>query len=159
LRAKSAVDASIHAVEMARANIIRARKDLEYCEIRAPFDGYVTKLNVEEGELVLVGTMNNAASVIMEIADLNTMLMKARVDEANIEPIKVNQAAKVYINAHRGRTFEGTVTRVALKKDLDQDRTGFYEVEILLKKPEGELLFSGLTANTDIEVETFYDVM
>lgn len=159
LRAKSQVDSAAQSIEIARANIVRARKDLENAEIRAPFDGIITKLNVEEGELVLVGTMNNAGSVIMEIADLNTMLMKARVDEANVAPIKAGQAAKVFINAHRGRSFEGTVDRVGLKRQIDRDNTGYYEVEILLKKPDGELLYSGLTANTDIEVESFYDVL
>ncbi len=159
LRAKSQVDSATQSIEIARANIVRAQKDLENAEIRAPFDGIITKLNVEEGELVLVGTMNNAGSVIMEIADLNTMLMKARVDEANVTPIKAGQTAKIYINAHRGRSFDGTVDRVGLKRQVDRDGTGYYEIEILVKKPENELLYSGLTANTDIDVESFYDVL
>ncbi len=159
LRAKSQADASTHAIEIARANIARAQKDLENTEIRAPFDGIITKLNAEVGELVVVGTLNNAGSVIMEIADLNVMLLKARVDESNVAPIKAGQRAAVFINAFRGRTFEGVVDRVGLKRQVDRDGTGYYEVEILVKKPEDQLLYSGLTANTDIEVETFYDVM
>lgn len=159
LRAKSQVDSALQAIEIARANIVRAQKDLENTEIQAPFDGIITMRNVEEGELVLVGTMNNAASVIMEIADLNTMLMKARVDEANVAPIKAGQAAKVFINAYRTSTFTGTVERVGLKRELDRDGTGYYEIEIVVDKPEDQTLYSGLTANTDIEVESFYDVL
>lgn len=159
LRAKSQAEASTHAIEIARANISRAQKDLENAEIRAPFDGIITKLNAEVGELVVVGTLNNAGSVIMEIADLNVMLLKARVDESNVAPIKAGQKAKVFINAFRGRTFEGTVDRVGLKRQVDRDGTGYYEVEILVKKPEDQLLYSGLTANCDIEVETFYDIL
>ncbi len=159
LRAKSQVDSSTQNIEIARANIARARKDLENTEIVAPFDGVVTKLTVEVGELVLVGTFNNAASVIMEIADLDVMLLKARVDEANVAPVKAGQKARVFINALRGRTFDGNVDRVGLKRIVDRDGTGYYEVEILVQKPADTLLYSGLTANTDIEVETFADVL
>ncbi len=158
-RAKSQVDSSTQNIEIARANIARAQKDLENTEIVAPFDGLVTKLTVEVGELVLVGTFNNAASVIMEIADLDVMLLKARVDEANVAPVKAGQKAKVFINAFRGRTFDGNVDRVGLKRIVDRDGTGYYEVEILVLKPADTLLYSGLTANTDIEVETFADVL
>ena len=159
LRAKSQVDSSTQNIEIARANIARAQKDLENTEIVAPFDGVVTKLSVEVGELVLVGTFNNAGSVIMEIADLDVMLLKARVDEANVAPVKAGQKARVFINAFRGRTFDGNVDRVGLKRIVDRDGTGYYEVEILVQKPADTLLYSGLTANTDIEVETFADVL
>lgn len=135
-RAKAAADSALHAIEVAKANVTRARKDLDNTEIRAPFDGVVTKLNAEVGELVLVGTLNNAASVIMEIADLGTMIMKARVDEANIAPIKPQQRSRVFVNAFPGRTFEGVVDRVGLKREVDRDGTGYYEVEILLAKVE-----------------------
>ncbi len=159
LRAKSQVDASTQNIEIARANIARAQKDLGNTEIVSPFDGVITRLNVEVGELVLVGTFNNAGSVIMEIADLDVMLLKARVDEANIAPVKAGQKAKVFINAFRGRTFEGNIDRVGLKRIIDRDGTGYYEVEVLVQKPQDTLLYSGLTANTDIEVETFADVL
>ncbi len=159
LRAKSSVESATQSIEIAKANIARAQKDLENTEIRAPFDGLIIKLNAEVGELVMIGTLNNAGSVIMEIADLEVMLVEARVDEANIAPIKAGQRATVYINAFRGKTFEGMVDRVGLKRMVDRDGTGYYEVEVLVKKPEDQVLYSGLTANTDIEVETYYDVL
>ena len=158
-RSQSAVEASRHAIEIARANITQAQKDLDNTVIRAPFDGLITKRNAEVGELVLVGTLNNAASVIMEIADLNFMLMKARVDEANIAPIKTGQKAKIFINAYLGQTFEGVVERVDLARQVERDGTGYFLVEIAINKPDGLLLRSGLQANTDIEVESFYDVV
>lgn len=158
-RARSALDAARHAVEIARANIDRARKDLENTEIVAPLDGVIVDLNAEVGELVVVGTLNNASSVIMEIADLSVMLMKARVDEANIAPIAAGQEAEVFINAFRGRSFRGAVDRVGLKRQVDRDGTGYYEVEILVDKPEGVALYSGLTSNVDIRVQTLEGVL
>lgn len=159
LRTKALLEASTHNIEIARANIARAQKDLENAVIVAPFDGTIVKLNAEVGELVLVGTLNNAASVIMEIADLSTMLMKARVDEANIAPVLGGQTTKVYINAYQGRPFAGRVERVGLKRQIDRDGTGYFEVEILVNKPEEQILASGLTANVDIEVQKLENII
>lgn len=159
LRAQSNLRMAQHAIEIATANIQRAEKDLENSVITSPMDGTVTRLQAEIGELVVVGTLNNPASVIMEIADLSTMLMRARVDESNIGPVRAGQHATVYINAYPGREFRGTVERVKLTRELDRDNTGYFETEILLDLADGEELYSGLTANCDIEVERFHDVL
>ena len=159
LRTKAQMQASTHNIEIAKANIARAQKDLENTVIIAPFDGTIVKLNAEVGELVLVGTLNNAASVIMEIAALGTMLMKARVDEANIAPVKAGQTCVVYINAYQGRQFAGKVERVGLKRLIDRDGTGYFEVEVLVSKPDEQVLASGLSANVDIQVQKLDNVI
>lgn len=159
LRAVSQVRSSEHQIEIAQANIIRAERDLENSTILSPLDGIVTRVNAEVGELVFVGTMNNAASVIMEVADLNAMLLKARVDESNIAPVQVGQKSKVFINAFPNRTFEGVVERVRPQRQQDRDGTAYFETEILVTIPPGVSLLSGLTANADIEVQTISDVV
>jgi HlyD family secretion protein len=158
-RALSQRDATRHTIDHARALIARARKDVENAVIVAPFDGRIVRLNAEVGELVLVGTLNNPASVIMEIADLSVMLMKARLDEANVGPVREGQPARITINAFPGRTFSGRVDRVGLKRLTDRDGTGYFEVEIVVDQGQDEVLRSGLTANVDIEVQTFEDVL
>ncbi len=158
LRAKASVSAAEHSIDVAKANITRAQKNLEFCTIVSSIDGIITKLNNEVGEQVL-GTFNNAGTVIMEIADLSTMLVKAKVDEANIGPVKAGQHASISINAYPDRVFPGTVELVGLKKQLDRDGTGYFETQILVKQSEGERLPSGLTANADIEVQTYDDVI
>lgn len=159
LRAQSNLRSSEHAIEAARAQIIRARKDLENTTIISPIDGTITVLDAEVGELVVVGTLNNAGSVIMEIADLGRMVLKARVDESNVLPVKENQIAKVYINAYGERVFKGFVERVELQRKVDRDNTGYFEVWIPITLEAGEVLRSGLTANCDIEVETIRDAI
>ena len=159
LRALAAMESGRHGVEQVKANILRAKKDLENTTIVAPFDGTITKLNAEVGELVVVGTLNNASSVIMEIADLNTMLMKARVDESNIAPVKAGQTCRVFANAYSGQAFLGQVERVGLKRQVDRDGTGYFEVEVLVNKPADLTFASGLTANADIEVQRYTNVV
>jgi len=159
LQAQSNKQVLIHQIEQARAQIDRAQKDLDNTIIASPIDGVITALNAEVGETVIVGTTNNPGSVIMEIADLSEMLLKAQVDEANIAPIAVGQEAKIFINAYSDREYRGTVRKIALKRQTASDGTGTFEIEILMELPEGETLRQGLSASTDIVVEHFYDAM
>lgn len=158
-QATARVMASRQGIEQAKATITRAQKDLENTTITSPIDGIVIKLNAEVGETVVLGTLNNASSVIMEIADLSDMMVRARVDEVNIAPIKGGQRAVVTTTAYRTQRLLGTVERVGLKKVVGSDMTMYFEVEIALVKPDGLTLGSGLTASTDIEVETFAQVL
>lgn len=153
---KAFIEASI---EQADARIEQAEKDLENTIISSPINGVITSLNTEVGETVIVGTTNNPGSIIMEIADLSEMLLKAAVDEANISPVQVGQEAKIFVNAYTDREYQGTIQRIGLKRQVAGDGTGTFEVEILMNLSEGETLYSGLSASTDIIVEHFYDAM
>ncbi|MGJ8637172.1 MAG: efflux RND transporter periplasmic adaptor subunit [Phycisphaerales bacterium] len=153
---KAVIEASI---EQAQARIEQAEKDLENTIISSPIDGVITSLNTEVGETVIVGTTNNPGSIIMEIADLSEMLLKAAVDEANISPVQVGQEAKIFVNAYTDREYQGNIQRIGLKRQVAGDGTGTFEVEILMNLSEGETLYSGLSASTDIIVEHFYDAM
>jgi HlyD family secretion protein len=157
-QAQSQVQATEHSIEITKANIRRAERDLENTTIRSPMDGTITGLYTEVGEQVL-GTFNNAGTVIMEIADLSTMIVKARVDESMVAPVKEGQRARVYINMFPDRVFDGEVKLVGLRNIQGTDGTRYVEVEVALALKPGERLRTGLTANVDIEVETMYDVL
>lgn len=159
LRAQSTFRSQEHAIEIAQANILRAEKDLDNAVITSPFDGIITRLDAEVGETVVVGTLNNPGSVIMEIADLTKMLLTTRIDEANIAPVAAGQKARVFVNAFPDQVFIGVIDHVGLKKRKDTDGTAYFETDILLDLPGDILLRDGMTANAEIQVETFRDVV
>lgn len=159
LQARSNLRAMQASIEVAQADIDQVNEDLGNSVIESPIDGVITALNTEVGETVIVGTTNNPGSVIMEIADLSDMLLKAQVDETNIEPVREGQKARVFINAYADREYTGTVERIGLKRQVSASGTGFFVVEIEVDLAEGETLLSGLSASTDIEVETLFDVV
>lgn len=159
LRAESSKNMAMFSIEIAKANIQRAEKDLDNAVIKAPFAGTIVKRNAEVGELVVVGTLNNPGSVIMEMADLATMLIKAKVDEANVAPVLPGQNAKVFFNAYDEEKFDATVERVRLQRQMDKDGTSYFETELLVHVPPGRRLMWGLTANCDIEVERIRDTV
>jgi len=149
-----------HNLESAEAEILRAEDNLAYTTIVSPIDGVVTKLNSEVGELAIVGTTNNPGTVILEVADLSRMILKAEVDEADVGGIREGQKAKVRIQAYPDRLFEGLVTQVALTatQEQGQSQSKYFEVEVLLDTG-GERIYSGLSADVDIEVQEHKNIL
>ena len=151
----AAIEASIESV---KADITERERDLAEAVISAPISGTITRLNNEVGELVL-GTFNNVGSTIMQIADLQSMLVRARIDESNIAQVRSGQKARVTLNAYPDRVFEGEVRRVKLQREVYRDGTNYVEAEVRLNLNPDDRLQTGLTANVDIEVKTIRDVL
>ena len=158
-----------HELEAADAEIARARDSLSYTTITSPIDGVVTKLNSQVGELVVIGTMNNRGTVIMEVADLGTMIVEARTDEASVASVKLGQKAQVRTQAYPDDVFSGTVSAVALAQTDERDNMGgggggnssggnYYKTEILLET-KGRRVLAGLSADVDIETERHENVL
>jgi HlyD family secretion protein len=99
-------------IRQEQAGVSNARFNLSKVRIEAPIDGIITKRNVEEGETAVVGTMNNAGTVLLVLADMSIIEAEVEVDETDIPTVKVGQPAKITIDAMPGRTFKGKVTEV-----------------------------------------------
>ncbi len=158
-QAVATVEMATADVEIARAQIIEAERDLAYAVISSPIDGIITTLNAEVGELVVVGTLNNAGSIILEIADLSDMLLMARVDESNVAKVKEQQEATVFINAYRDEPFLGVVERIGLERKRWEDGSHYYEAEIKLEEEADRPLLSGFSATAEITVQHLRDVL
>ena len=99
-------------IRQEQANVETAEYDLNKVRIVSPIGGIVTRRNIEEGETVMIGTMNNAGTVLLTIADLSVIETEVEVDETDIPFIKLGQAASVTIDAFPDKKFTGKVTEV-----------------------------------------------
>ncbi len=99
-------------IKQEEANLASAQYDLNKVRIVSPIDGLVTARNVEEGETAVVGTMNNAGTVLLTVADLSVIETELEVDETDIPFVKLGQPAKITIDALQDQTFTGKVTEV-----------------------------------------------
>jgi HlyD family secretion protein len=129
------------AVRQTQANVEKARDDLSKTTIFAPLSGRVVALNAEEGEVVVSGTMNNAASVIGTIADLSEILANVDVDETEIVSVRPGQRATIRVDALPDRVYHGRVVKIGssgFSKPAQPDVT-FFDVEILLDAPSEDL--------------------
>ena len=146
-----------HNLEAQKAQIEEARENIEYTVIRAPMSGTITRVNTEVGETV-TGTIQNAGTVIMTIADLSEMLLVAQVDEADIGNLEVGQEALIRVQAFWDREFHGTVERIALTYDRSQTGTKYFRTEIVIHGDVNDL-FTGLSADVDINTKKHQDVL
>ena len=80
--------------------------------INSPIDGLVTRRNIEQGETAVMGTMNNAGTVLLTIADMSVLDAEVEVDETDIPTVQLGQQAKITIDAVPDRTFKGHVTEI-----------------------------------------------
>ena len=94
------VEAIKHTISVIESSLAGAKADIDQSQqmlaktvIIAPMDGVITLLNAEVGEVVLVGTMNNPGTVIMTIADLSRMILKAEVAETDIATLARSKPA------------------------------------------------------------------
>ena len=99
-------------MESESATAESARFDLSKVRIESPIDGIVTRRNIEEGETVVIGTMNNAGTVLLTIADMSIIQAEVEVDETDIPTLRMGQPAKITIDAMPGQTFTGKVTEI-----------------------------------------------
>jgi HlyD family secretion protein len=99
-------------IEQSRANLAGARDELSKTKMLSPIDGVITALPVEEGEVAVIGTMNNPGTKLMTISDMSTVEAVMEVDETDIPNVRVGQTAEVRIDAFGERKFEGVVTEV-----------------------------------------------
>ncbi len=81
-----------------RAQLASAQFDLSKVRIESPIAGIVTRRNIQEGETAVVGTMNNAGTVLLTVADMSVIQAEVEVDETNIPNVALGQLAK---NHHR----------------------------------------------------------
>ena len=99
-------------MQQEQASLASAKYDLSKVRIESPITGIVTRRNIEEGETVVVGTMNNPGTVLLTIADMSVIEAEVEVDETDIPTVHLGQQAKITIDALPGKTFSGTVTEI-----------------------------------------------
>jgi len=110
--AEARLESIRHAIVQHQAELDAARHSLKEVTITAPMAGVITRRNVEEGEIAIMGTLNNAGTVLLTIADLSTIEIEVEVDETEVSHIKLGDKAKVSLDAYPDTSFTGAVTEI-----------------------------------------------
>ena len=98
--------------EQEQATLENAKTDLSKVRIESPIDGIITRRNVEQGETAVVGTMNNAGTVLLQVADMSIIEAEVEVDETDIPAVQLGQTATITVDAINGKTFTAKVTEI-----------------------------------------------
>ena len=165
--AETRVEVQQALLESARFGVSQAQAGVDESEDRlsktifiAPMTGKVTRLNVEEGETVIIGTMNNPGSLVATISDLSVIEVVVQVDETEVSEIALGDSASIRIDAFPDRDFSGTVTEIgnsAINPPSQQqgNQQAAIDFEVVLTLDEADApLRPDLSATADIVVES-----
>ena len=161
---RSLLEAAEFGVGQAQAALDESRDQLSKTVITAPMAGRVTRLNVEKGETVIVGTMNNPGSLVLTVSDLSVMEVVLEVDETDVPEITLGDSAKVELDAFPELDFAGEVTEIgnsAIRPPSQAAGTGQtptidFEVVVTLWDPPAELR-PDLSATAEVVTDTRTD--
>ena len=145
------------AYSSAKALYVRSTVFLENAKIalddtlvKSPIDGTIISRAAEVGQVISSPTSAiGGGTLLMEMADLNKVRVRALVDEIDIGKISVGQEVTLKVSAYRDRKFTGIVSKIEPQSQEDQNVTTF-PVLIEIDNTENLLL---LGMNTDVEIE------
>ena len=159
---KARADGSREEVARSEASLASAQDNLRKTTFLAPIDGTVTQLNVERGEIVMIGTMNNPGTVILTVADLSRMKVEADVDETDVATVKLDQNATIKVDALPDTTLTGSVSEIANSPKVtelgSQEQQTNFEVDVTIDDPPPSLR-PGMTADVEIKTATKMGVL
>ena len=158
---QSQVSAQSSRIAQERATLESARYDLSKVRIDSPIDGIVTRRNIQEGETAVIGTMNNAGTVLLTLADMSVIQAEVEVDETNIPSVQLGQTGR-RSRSTRCPTRRSRVTsarsatarfrRRARRRSTATQATNF-KVVVILDEPVPDVR-PGFTCTADITTAT-----
>jgi multidrug efflux system membrane fusion protein len=123
---RARLEQSQHAVELLdsllaqrpakAAKVSDAQLNLDRCTVRAPFDGYVTNLNISEGEYAKPGVP------IFTLIDNRTWYVVSNYRESELESIRPGKHVDVYVMSEPSKRFDGTVESLGFGVAPDDTR-------------------------------------
>src|SRR5205823_1515486 len=87
-------------LEESGANLAASRDSLSKTTVSAPIAGVITYLPVKEGEVTVIGTMNNPGTQLLTVSDMSEVEAVMMVDETSVPEVKIGQKANLNIDAY-----------------------------------------------------------
>jgi len=137
-----------------QADLDKRKVNLSYTRITAPMNGTVVNLPVQVGQTVI---SVQVTPVILTLADLDTITVRTKVPEADVQAIKVGQLARFTTLSGEGKRYQGKV-RVIQPVPERAGNAVFYNVLFEVDNRD-RALFSDMTVQVDIETGSVKQVL
>jgi RND family efflux transporter MFP subunit len=132
---------------VAEARMDRTKVNLDYARIVAPFDGVVTHRSFHLGALIHSAAEGEQLP-LLTVKRTDKMRVVVLIPDSDVVLTKLGDSAVVSVDALDGRTFTGTLARIARAEDSER----MMRVEIDLLNPE-DVLFDGMYGKALITLE------
>jgi RND family efflux transporter MFP subunit len=153
---KTAYDLAKNALERSQKDLSLTEERLTKTVVRAPFDCTVLTRPVSIGQAVSGSGGFNSGTEVLTIADLNSMIINAQVNQADVPRLKAGESVEVTVEAVPGLHVNGAVERISPQATIKNNIKG-YPARIALKKVDPRVR-PGMTANVRIPVASAANV-
>ena len=151
--AKTKLDVSIAQMETAKANLQNSRIQLSYCDIRAPFSGYITKKLLDRG--TFVSSTGASQNTIFVLSDIRRLKIMVNVVERDLPLLDRISTANIRTDSYPDRRFTGKFNKISQAVDLST-RTMPAQIDI---ENKDELLKPGMFAKVELMLNKNTDVI
>ncbi len=162
-KAESAVANAENGVKIHEQQLEELKQEREKCTLIAEQDGIIAYANerwYDASERIREGTEIWSGRNVYYLPDMTRMQVKANVHESVVDRIKTGQPAHIRLDAFSDRLLSGTVSSVASMAASTYTNVQNYETIIVIDElPEDLAIKPGMTAEVDIQVGTYEDVI
>jgi HlyD family secretion protein len=135
----------------AKANVDALQAQIDLAVITAPFDGTISDVKLQTGDLVKPGT------VAVQLVDLSRLFLDISISEVDINKIKIGQQIQLTFDAIQTKFYDGLVTEISAIGEANQEVI-YYTVTCEIQNPD-ELIKPGMTAASTIAVSKVENVL
>jgi HlyD family secretion protein len=156
----AACEAAQAAEQEAESALELARVDLTKTELRAPFDGIVAEVEIEVGEWITPSPPALPVPAVVELIQDTATYVSAPLDEVDLDKVREGQQVRVTLDAYPGRSFAGTVVRVAPYVTDFEEYSRTFEIEVELQDQDfATRLRPGTSADVEVILTSRSDVL
>ena len=141
-------------VDAAKTNLSESEERLADASLEAPWDGFVSRVDVEAGQDV------KATDVVAVLVDTSVVEVDGSVDEVDVLKIQLDNVAVVEVDALEGRKLGGAISFIGAEAN-QQNQGGVvsYPVKARLTLPDDVELPAGLSAVASITIKEARDAL
>lgn len=138
-------------IAAAKARVAAAQATLDQAKILAPFDGVVTAVEPQPGDLVTTG------KTAFRVDDLSHLLVDVQISEVDINSVEVGQPVTLAFDAVQGKSYNGEIVKASGVGDAASGAVNF-TVTVELTDAD-EQVKPGMTAAVTIRVKEVKDAL
>jgi RND family efflux transporter MFP subunit len=122
------------------ARAANLRDKLTKTIIRAPHTGTLLLRDLTEGQVVTGAAAQNGGTMLGEVADLSSLMVRTNINEIDVARLKPADVARVRVDSIRSMTIGGSIKRIATSAtDSSVDRTRVFPVDVILEEADDRL--------------------
>jgi HlyD family secretion protein len=108
-------------LDVQRSKLETVKQEIIKTDLRSPHDGVILKLDVREGEVIVVTNSTSSGTVLMRVANLDKLKVTTQLNEVDVVKVRMGQKVKLTFDAVPGRTLPGTVTYISPSAEDDEN--------------------------------------